>query len=183
MMHEGSKLRVGIREIDLLVFDEVEMLHQLQVRMFSVFGFKPSPGLGSGLLFDLIPDPNIEGSVKNSNCLEIVIFPSGKPSVIQIQGVVVPLNLDIVLCPHGVETLSYICCSSSSDACRGSWCCQQLRFSGHSSGPVGYIIDFSHHEDTNHFLRPALKVPSIEARGVGDKQSGGFVGGHVDRVS
>ena len=64
--------------------------------MFSIFGFKPSPGLGSGLLFDLIPDPDIEGSVKNSNCLEVVIFPSGKPSVIRIQGVVVPLNLDIV---------------------------------------------------------------------------------------
>ena len=59
MMHEGGELWVRIRKIDLLVFDVVEMFHQLQVRMFRIFVFKPSPGLGGGLLFDLIPDPDI----------------------------------------------------------------------------------------------------------------------------
>ena len=48
--------------------------------------------------------------------------------------------------------------------------------------PVDDLIDFSHHEDTDHFLRPALKVPSVEARDVRDGQSGGFVVGHVERV-
>ena len=59
MMHEGGKLRVRMREINLLVLNEVEVFHKFQVGMFGVFLFEPSPGLSCGLLLDLIPDPNI----------------------------------------------------------------------------------------------------------------------------
>jgi len=39
VMHEYGKLGVGIGEINLLIFDEVEVLHQLQVRLFGVLLF------------------------------------------------------------------------------------------------------------------------------------------------
>jgi len=46
---------------------------------------------------------------------------------------------------------------------------------------VDDIVDFGHHEKTDHFLRPALEVLPIEARDVGDREScGRLVAGHVD---
>jgi len=59
VMHEGSELGIGIGEIDLLIFDEAEMLHDLEMGVFGVLVFEPVPcGLGSFVL-DLIPDSDI----------------------------------------------------------------------------------------------------------------------------
>ena len=41
-------------------------------------------------------------------------------------------------------------------------------------------IEFGNHKNADHLIRPVLKVPAIEVRDVRDRQSSGFVVGHVD---
>ena len=46
-------------EINLLIFQEPEMFHDLQVRGLGIFIFEPVPGFLGGFRLDLIPDPDI----------------------------------------------------------------------------------------------------------------------------
>ena len=143
--------------------------------------FKPVPGLLGSFCLDLIPDPDIESPVKNSHGLGIGIVPGGNLSVVIGEKMVIVGHFDLVLRPHSLEAGDFRSSGVSPDATGPG---------GHSgSGIVSRfdrvtfddVVDFGNHEDTNHLLRPPLEVTSIEARDVGDGESGGFVGrGHVD---
>jgi len=75
----------------------MEVLHQLQVGLFGVLFFQPVPRPSGGLIFDLIPDPNIEGPVENSHGLGISIIPVGDLPIMFSGEVMVAAHADVVL--------------------------------------------------------------------------------------
>ena len=92
-------------------------------------------------------------------------------------------KLYIILIPKCVKPSDGGIVSLGGDSIRRGWLLRALIVRRLNSISCDDTIDFGNHENTDHLLSPALIVLAIEARDVGDGQRGGFVGGHIDRVS
>jgi len=91
-------------------------------------------------------------------------------------------HVDVVLCPHGIEAIDIGSICSGSNIHWFSWSCRTLSISRFDRFATDDLINFGHHKNTNHLLRPALEVLAVEARNVRDRESGGFIVdiGHVN---
>ena len=105
VMHEESKLRVWIGEIESLISNELEVFKEFDVGLFGVFFFEPGPRFSCSFLLDLFPDSDIQGSVKDSHSLGIGIDPVSILSVKFGQEMIVVAHADVILSPHGIETI------------------------------------------------------------------------------
>jgi len=65
--------------------------------LFGILLFQPVPGPFGGFVFDLIPDPDIEGSVKDSHSLGISIIPVGNLPIMFSGEVMVAAHADVIL--------------------------------------------------------------------------------------
>ena len=101
----------------------------------------------------------------------ISIIEGGHLPVINIDSLVVIVKLNIVLIPKGIEASDSVCISLLSDNCGNSQHLQMFRVSGFDGFPSDDTINFGNHINTDHFLRPALEVPDIEARDVRGRES------------
>ena len=92
---------------------------------------------------------------------------------------IVTAHENIILVLHGIQVLYQTSFCASGDGSRHIWHHWFLRVSRFNRVTGDNVVDFCHHKNTDHFLRPALEVMAIEVRDVGDRESGSFVVGHV----
>jgi len=177
VMHEESKLGVGIGEINPLFLHETEVFQDLLEGLFLIFLLEPVPRHFGILGLDLIPEPSIESSVEDSHRLGIHIVKVGPPAIKISLEMVVFGHLDVVLRPHRTKVGSSGTIGLSSDGGRHCRCGRMFIVLGPKEFAVDDLINFGHHEDADHLLRPALKVSPIEARDVRDRESGGGLAG------
>ena len=103
VMHKLGELRVGIGEVHPLIFEEVEMLHGLQMETLSIFILKPVPWFLGGFHLDWSQIPISRAELKIPG-LGITIDPGR-------------LNADVKLCPHHIESSGNCGVSLLSNSC------------------------------------------------------------------